>query len=130
MGYYLYITRREDHGDEDGPEITAEEWLEYIRDDRELDLAGINGDYFTYWSGPSAHPEAWFNWMGGDIHAKNPDDAMIEKMVQIANELNAKVQGDDGEIYLSGGVILNGPKVADVQQSTTPKSWWRRLWDP
>ena len=38
----------------------------------------------------------------GDIFTKNPDPSTIEKMISIAKKLNARVQGDDGEIYISG----------------------------
>ena len=30
MGYNLYITRKENWGDEDGPSIRLEEWMTYI----------------------------------------------------------------------------------------------------
>ena len=103
MGYDLHITRKENWYDEDGPQITAEEWLQCIADDRELDLAGVNGDYFAYWRGLSSISVDWLDWFEGNIHTKNPEDALIDKMVQIAKKLNAKVQGDEGEIYLGGG---------------------------
>jgi hypothetical protein len=43
------------------------------------------------------------DWFKGNIYSKSPDDAIIDKMVAIAKELGATVQGDDGEIYTGGG---------------------------
>jgi hypothetical protein len=54
------------------------------------------------WSGKSKLNEPWLNWHDGNIETKNPDEALIDKMVAIARELGATVQGDDGEIYRSG----------------------------
>jgi hypothetical protein len=42
-------------------------------------------------------------WDNGQIHAKNPDDAIVNKLVAIAKRLNAEVQGDDGEAYDDDG---------------------------
>jgi hypothetical protein len=103
MGYNLYITRATFHFENDGKWITADEWLRYIDEDPELTLAGYNGDYFALWSGNSEYPDPWFDWFEGNISTKNPDDAMIDKMVSIAKKLDGKVQGDDGEIYIGGG---------------------------
>jgi hypothetical protein len=48
------------------------------------------------------HPnddEAWLDWFDGNISTKNPDEPLLHKMVDIAARLDAKVQGDDGELY-------------------------------
>jgi hypothetical protein len=39
------------------------------------------------------------DWSNGQIYTKNPDTALIDKMVMVAREFDATVQGDDGEIY-------------------------------
>ena len=103
MGYNLHITRAKFHYNNDGQWIPAEEWLRYIEQDPELSLAGYNGDYFAIWSGPSSYPDPWLDWSRGNIYSKNPDDALIDKMVEIAKKFNAIVQGDDGEVYIGGG---------------------------
>ena len=51
------------------------------------------------WRGKSRQPDAWVDWFKGNIYTKNPDEALIGKMVHIARALHATVQGDDGEIY-------------------------------
>ena len=114
MGYCFHVTRAPEHwATNDGYEIAAEEWLRLVQDDTELALAGANGDYFTLWHGGSRYPDAWFNWAGGNIETKNPDAPMIQKMIQIGEQLNARLQGDDGEVYLSGGKIERDGKVME-----------------
>jgi DNA-directed RNA polymerase len=100
MGYDLHITRAaEDWGSNDGVEISAEDWLRYIRSDPELTLEPENGPYFVRWLGKSNHPEPWLNWRRGNLYSTHPDKALLEKMLAIARYFGARVQGDDGEIY-------------------------------
>lgn len=100
MGYDLHITRAENWCLNEGKEISAEEWLKVIEEDTELRLASNDGPYAALWDGPSKyHPEAWLDWWRGNIYTKNPDKAIVEKMIQIAKLLRARVQGDDGEFY-------------------------------
>ncbi|HXE54889.1 MAG TPA: hypothetical protein VN541_17845 [Tepidisphaeraceae bacterium] len=129
MGYELHITRAESWADNDGKEITADEWLELVSADPELRLAGYNGPYFAIWSGPSEYPDPWLDWFGGNISSKHPDSLLIEKMAQIAAKLGAKVQGDDGELYV-GADDLNRlmwslqalAQPAEAQVALFPKS--------
>ena len=107
MGYDLHITRAEHWSENKGREITLEEWLSLIAADPELKPDPDNGIEVALWSGPSRYAEPWFEWWEGNISTKNPDRAMVAKMLQMAKTLNAHVQGDDGEIYDSlriGGV--------------------------
>ena len=117
MGYNLHITRKEDWSDEDDSnEIKLTEWTDYIRSDNEMRLEGKasattdNGDEVTYhnnglaiWTSYSKNGfddnYAWFDLRGGNVTVKNPDNEIINKMIDIAGRLNAKVQGDDGETY-------------------------------
>ena len=128
MGYNLHITRAKFHVENEGHWITAEEWLRFVDDDPELRLAGYNGDYFALWSGKSEYPDPWFDWFEGNIYTKNPDDALIDKMVEMAKKLDAKVQGDDGEIYIGGGRnnFLPAPDYASTA-SAPKKPWWKRV---
>jgi hypothetical protein len=99
MGYDFHITRAEFHADNAGREITAEEWLRYVESDLELRLIPANGKYFARWNGKSKYLDPWFDWYEGNIDTKNPDKAIVGKMLQIAGQLGARVQGDDGEFY-------------------------------
>lgn len=99
MGYDFHITRAEFHADNAGREITAEEWLRYVESDPELRLIPANGKYFARWNGKSKYLDPWFDWFEGNIDTKNPDKAIVGKMLLIARQLGARVQGDDGEFY-------------------------------
>jgi hypothetical protein len=101
MGYDLHITRRQ-HWSGKGGDIAAEEWLEFVECDPELRLQPQDGRYLAVWSGPSQLEQPWLQWSDGQIETKNPDAALIDKMIAIARRLGARVQGDDGEFYVSG----------------------------
>jgi hypothetical protein len=59
-----------------------------------------NGDAF-FGFGDRADPHAWFDWFRGNVKTKNPDGETLTKMLELARELGAEVQGDDGEQYES-----------------------------
>jgi len=106
MGYVLHITRKDDWSDHTGPVIDEAEWRRIIEEDPELTLdpdtqcVMTDGEFiFAAWK---SEPGA-LGWYGGEITTKNPDEALIAKMVQIARKLDARVQGDDGEIYREDG---------------------------
>lgn len=96
LGYDLHITRREDWSDTDS-DISAEEWLRYVESDPELRICFEQGQYFAVWCA-SLH-DSWLDWSDGQIYSKNPDSPLINKMIKIAQQLGANVQGDDGELY-------------------------------
>jgi len=98
MGYDLHITRRR-HWADAGRDISSEEWLRLVAQDPELTLAPHQGPCVAVWHGPSTLGAPWMDWSGGNISTKNPDGALIAKMVQLAQLLDATVQGDDGETY-------------------------------
>ena len=82
MGYNAYITRRKAWSDDLGPSISEHEWAAYCSADP--DLASLVCDR-------------------GNVEAKNPDRALLLKMVSVAAHLGASVQGDDGEVYDAEG---------------------------
>jgi hypothetical protein len=98
MGYDLHITRREYWSDEDGPEISLDEWMSYRSHDTELaqdpNNEGLESTIFV------TRSEKWpLWWSRGEIYTKNPDDLVISKMVRIPAALNARVLGNDDAIY-------------------------------
>jgi hypothetical protein len=99
MGYDVHITRAEDWSDNQGFEISTEEWLNLIQNDPELTPMPESEKYSVVWHGPTQYSETWLDWADGNIYTKNPDKATLRKMWQVAQRLNAKIQGDDGEIY-------------------------------
>jgi hypothetical protein len=118
MGYDLHITRREVWSDT-GNDITAEERLAYVRCDSELQLQPLNGPYFAALRGAPG----WLDWSDGCVYSKNPDTALIDKMVAISHQFAATVQGDDGEIYKGGGAASSSPTLSFGERV---RHWFRR----
>jgi hypothetical protein len=107
MGYDLHITRKNYWFDDDGPIITLEEWRAYAATDPELEADLEYSRPGTYEL--ISHPDRWPLWYRkGEIYTKNPDDAVIAKLVEIAGHLRARAVGDDDEIY---GVDPKDPTV-------------------
>jgi len=107
MGYELNIQREEENG-----LITKEEWITYINSDPEFERieefsASLGTDEILTVSTPNSGlwktrkgevPFTYYEKLGW-ISVKNPELWMIEKMISIAKNLNAEVQGEEGEKY-------------------------------
>lgn len=101
MSYDLHITRKKLYVDDEGPDITWDEWKSYVATDPELKLAPELGKHMVAINIKCGYPDPWLEWYEGNIETKNPDEPILAKMLQIAAALRAKVQGDDGEVYRS-----------------------------
>jgi hypothetical protein len=146
MGYDIHITRQENWFDEDSTrQISSNEWESILSSDNEMRLDGFaeattaNGEtirvsskglsVWTKYSGNGLNGNyAWFHYSRGNIVCKNPDDEIISKMLDFAERLNAKVQGDEGEIYersfnnkISHRHITEGNDI----QKDSKKHWWK-----
>ena len=100
MGYELHITRAVFWGDSSKTPISVNEWHDILRKDPELKLAGINGPNFAVFANVSEpHKSSWLDWVNGSIDSKYPTTRMVRKMISISEQLGARVQGDDGEVY-------------------------------
>jgi hypothetical protein len=121
MGWEVHLTRADDWTDSEANPITAPEWLAVVAADPQLRLDTQNGPYFAVWAGPCNHPDgAWFDWADGCVSTKNPDRAILAKMLQLADKLGGRVQGDDGEEYI---------RPEDLFEPTeTPRRPWWRFW--
>lgn len=111
MGYDLHITRRR-RWSEPGAGIAESEWLAVA--EREPDL------------------RQQLDWADGVISAKNPDPPLIDTMVRIARALDARVQGDDGEMYVSSDAppIPYRPSLAERIAAMVARWRPRRPLDP
>jgi hypothetical protein len=142
VGYDVHITRAEEWTDSEKWPISREDWLAYVEQDPEmrLDCAAetttTEGETLRYesaglavWTAYSGHGVngnmAWFDYREGRVVVKNPDDQILGKMVEIARDLDANVQGDDGERYDDPGTIKTSTASPERVRSATP--WWRRL---
>jgi hypothetical protein len=122
MGWEVHMTRAEHWSESDQRPITADEWLATVAADPELRIDEANGPYFAVWSGPCSHPDGgWFDWTDGCVTTKNPDRAILGKLLLLAAKLGAVVQGDDGEQYSRPEDLP--PDEADA--TPRPRSWWR-----
>lgn len=95
MGYELHIER------DDSRPIGSSEWLAVISNDPELEPAPDYGEYFARHvvDGVRETDQGWLAWCDGRISSKYPDNALLAKMLSVAEHLDATVRGDDGEIY-------------------------------
>jgi hypothetical protein len=112
MGYDLRITRADCGVNGASLPIEPEEWLEVVQADPDLELVGSMGPHFVRWSGESTLVEPWLDWSQGSVFTKNPDQALVTKMIQLAASMSARVVGEAGEAYSiasDGGVVLEEP---------------------
>lgn len=131
MGYDVHITRRENWFDEDGPDISLDEWLSVVKQDPEIRVDGfaeaqsaegsllrMESAGLAVWTAYSGHEEngnkAWFDYRGDRITVKNPDKEILVKMWCLAQHLSATVQGDEGERYDRSGSVIR-----------RSKPWWK-----
>lgn len=100
MGYDLHVTRKGFWADEEGPQILLEEWCQVVELDPELEPDTQNDRKCFIFHHPMGNvPIDWRD--RGEIITKNPNKITLAKLLKIAAELKAIVQGDDGEIYSS-----------------------------
>jgi hypothetical protein len=116
--------------------------LAFVESDHELELTngyhprlpGFESAFqkipgFCNWSGHSemkGDSQPWFDYRKGCISTKNPDEETIRKMIQIAQALDAKVQGDDGELYDKSYFSTQQQSIRRVENKIR-KPWWK-LW--
>ena len=111
MGYDVHIKRP----DKD-PKTSDGEWAAYVASDTSMQLIGsvetktpdghtvrYENEGLAVWAGHSRKP--WFDFRRGRVVVKNPDIEILKKMWLVAQALNAKVQGDDGETYAADGSV-------------------------
>ena len=146
MGYEIHITRKTDWFERDGPNISLEDWKSYISSDPDMRLDGYaeatagNGDVLrvedeglAVWTAYSDHGVngnmAWLYLGSGGIIAKNPDEEILKKMFEIAQALDARVVGDEGEEYGKDGEVVASED--ELQPDTPPeikpqkRPWWK-----
>lgn len=127
MGVELHISRAEHWADNQGLEISADEWLSYVAADPELQLWSENGPHFVRWLGASKYDEPWLDWSQGSVSTKWPDTALFCKMLEIAASLGANVQDDDGTKYTAESPWKYDPSERIAQYAAQPAvPWWKR----
>jgi hypothetical protein len=134
MGYDVHITRKTDWFD-DEPAIPLEEWLSTVAADPEMRLDGyaeallpsgdtlrVESEGLAVWTAYSragvGGGQAWFDYQDGNVVVKDPDREIRAKMWRLAQTLQAKVQGDEDEVYDARGANTSAKKAW--------WQWWRR----
>lgn len=103
MGYDLHITRADAWAENTGKEISRAEWDAYVAKDPDLYAFPDMGEDFYRWAAPHIDPAGsppWLAYSEGNIYATYPDEELYGKMLTIARDLHARLQGDDGELYV------------------------------
>lgn len=100
-GYDVHITHKENWFDENEICINKSDWKQYLDHDSTIqnDLDNGIGNYLVYIN--KNEYSMWFDYKNCDLGTKNPNAELLGKFIEIAKALNAKVQGDDGEIYIT-----------------------------
>src|SRR6476646_8686526 len=101
MGYDVHITRKNEWFDEDGPQISQDEWRSYVESDSDLKITGVaehttphgetirlSSPLLTEWRKHSNGSTVWFSYHEGNLTVKNPDEECLAKMRQIASKLD------------------------------------------
>lgn len=130
MGYNLYITRKREWFEEDGPAIALSEWQALVNSDTELSWDLANGEGFANWMPVGTEPTGWIAWDGGNLESKNPNTPLIRKMAALAQALGARVVGEEGEAYSLDGQAT--PVAARLQAGLLHRlrAWWSRWFGP
>lgn len=133
MGYDVHITRKPGAFALKGPEISRKEWLAFIAKDASMrldtealvknskgEVFSIHDETLAAWMGwpdrQAGQREAWMWHSAGNVVAKDPDQAVRQKMFEIAKALNAHLQGEDQEIYDESGL--------PVDANFSRRRWW------
>ena len=123
MGYNLHIVRTENWFDSESDPVTKSDVDRVIASDESLawsttdyvDMSDESGAvtryYMICWNGAPA-----FWWCRSEITCKNPNESQIVKLHEIARALDAKLVGDEGELYELQKSVLGIPKVVSRQQ--------------
>jgi hypothetical protein len=143
MGFELHITRKEDACD-DEPEldIALAEWLAYVAADPEFRLDNFaqvelpdggmlrtEEEGIAVWTAYSrdgiGQSHAWFTYYKGSVDVKNPDQEIIDKMVDIAEALGARVVDDEGTVYEKEAYLEQPLKEVRGTAGPRKRAWWQ-----
>jgi len=140
MGYAVYITRKKHWSDQEGPVITHTEWMSYVQTDRSLRLdmelarrsdpevaARRKEPTHATWTKNMDAAEKSIDaafWMdNGNIVADSPSLQARIKLFLIADGLQAKLEGEKGEIYGPFGAPETGR--TRLRKDGRKRRWWQ-----
>ena len=118
MGYDVHLVRTEQWFDSQSDPVSKEDvdkalatdptlsWSESDCVEMTEDDASVKRYYQINWNG---EPAFW--WYKSEVRCKNPSEAQLLKLVELADMLKAQVVGDDGEKYERGKTLFGKPKL-------------------
>jgi len=121
-----------------GEKINKKEWSDYIKSDKQFEpieefsaelneneTLTVSTQNAGLWKSDKGEVPFTFYEKYGEITVKNPDNWIIEKMISIANDLNALVEGEEGERYNEN--YLKDPFLNPSENNSLngEKKWWQ-----
>ncbi len=118
MGYDVHLVRTEQWFDAESDPVTKEQvdkvlaadptlsWSESDYAEMTEDDGSVKRYHMIDWNGA---PSFW--WYKSEVQCKNPSEAQLLKLIEMASALDARVVGDDGERYERGKTIFGKPKL-------------------
>jgi hypothetical protein len=105
MSIYVFVTRRNDPVDAEGPAISFNEWRQVVASDVDLKIEkpsdlqpGDRMDYAAWHTYPGGYT-CWFAYADGNIEVKGIDDAILGKLRMMATRLQAHIVSEEGESF-------------------------------
>jgi hypothetical protein len=95
VSYDAHITRAEFWANYGESPIPLDEWIRTASGDERLQARGDR--LFVAEKIRTDGDDAAFTWFKGEIYTRDPDNRTIALMSDLANELGASLQDDDGE---------------------------------
>lgn len=142
MGYEVHITRADDWADSPSAPISLYEWITYVDSDpdlRRIDASeattaeGVQryeSDGLAIWTahedGEERRGPVCLDWCEGRISVIDPDASIVCKLHAIAQQLGARVCGDEGEEYDANAEVVERDDVAPAAEPA-PRRWWQKL---
>jgi hypothetical protein len=128
VGYDLHVSRAMSWVHSQRYPILEREWISLVqqrpdlRFEQELEVGPVLDGAVPYavLSTGEAADEWSLQWWNGRINVKNPPDAVVRRMIEVADALDAWVVGDDFEIYrlnVEGTVEARQPDLNDIERN-------------
>ena len=95
MTYLLYIKRSDPDRQR---EILLDDWLALVEEDQDFSFIVNEGDSASAIFQATGEFEH-MTWLNGDINVDRPSEQLLNKMVSLAESLDAEVVGASGETY-------------------------------
>ncbi len=128
MGYELHIVR---FSNQKRTSISLKEWTEYLKQDSSLIENQEEEDTFLWIGHPIKKQEnerPWLRYFEGRISTRKPDEFLILKMFEIAENLNAKISDDEDILDFTYKIEIEKDCQRILQRFNQVKKPWWKFW--